>query len=452
MSKNKLRIKNKGISLFLLLAEFFCVFTGCTHVSDSPALQDPIEYAAEDTRSAPTKYEGFKEIFMDHDNPIPAEAVEWIDYYNGRFGDGSADRVIMTRDEIDALNREITEKCDAVYDIEYTESTRMGDDVRAMIERYAIPAASTVRRDGSAITSAEREYVFANRNLEKIPDEVAPKGAIITSRCSLRSLPTDIGFYAAGDTYYDKIEETELIAGFPVLVLHESADGAFVFVESYYYRGWVDSRFAAYCSAEKYGLFKGSTNLVTVTAKRTYASGSVLDMGARLPYVSEDRDNFYVSLPSRADDGTLMLATTSLTKSSAVFGSLPFTMKNYFAQAFKYLGTDYGWGGAGGNVDCSGFVCAVMRSFGIYLPRNTGDQSSLSVLLTSVSGTGDTNIKTAIESANSPAAIYRPGHVMLYLGTVDGVIHVIHAPTGGDKVKVAPLTYLTNITGIREFK
>jgi cell wall-associated NlpC family hydrolase len=127
-------------------------------------------------------------------------------------------------------------------------------------------------------------------------------------------------------------------------------------------------------------------------------------------------------------------------------------MENYYAQAFKFLGTDYGWGGADGNVDCSGYICAVMRSFGIYLPRNTGDQSKLDVLLTKLSGTGDDNITSVITSTDTPTAIYRPGHVMLYLGVRDGVIYIIHAPTGGDKVKVAPLTYISNITGIRQFK
>ena len=62
MSKNKLRSKNKGISLLLLIAEFFCVFTGCSRITDSPALQDPIEYATEDVRSAPIETTDFKEI------------------------------------------------------------------------------------------------------------------------------------------------------------------------------------------------------------------------------------------------------------------------------------------------------------------------------------------------------------------------------------------------------
>jgi len=448
MSKNKLRNKNKGFSLFLLLAEFFCVFSGCSRITDSIALQDPIKYAIEDVRSAPIETTDFKEIIMDFENQIPKDAVEWIEYYNGKYGDRSADRIIMTSDAIDALNREIIEKCDAVYDMQYTGNTLAGADVREMIEKYVIPNASSVRRNGSSITAEEREYVLANRNIENIPEIVSPKPAVIISRCSLRALPTDIGFYAAGDTYFDRIEETELIAGFPVLVLHESAGGEFVFIESYFYRGWVDSNFVAYCNEDEYELYRSSEQYVTITSKNLSVMGAVLDMGVRLPYVSEDGENYYVNLPISRN----LTTEAAIPKSDAVYGSLPLSMKNYYAQAFKFLGTDYGWGGADGNVDCSGFVCAVMRSFGIYLPRNTRDQSTMQVLLTSLASSGDTKIDLEIKSANAPAAIYRPGHVMLYLGEREGVIYIIHAPTGGDKVKVAPLTYISNITGIRQFK
>ena len=105
MSKIKLRNKNKGISILLLLAEFFCVFVGCARAADSPSLQDPIEYAIMDTNSAPIETADFKEVIMDYENTIPEDALEWVKYYNEMYGENAASSVILTEEEIASLNR-----------------------------------------------------------------------------------------------------------------------------------------------------------------------------------------------------------------------------------------------------------------------------------------------------------------------------------------------------------
>ena len=164
--------------------------------------------------------------------------------------------------------------------------------------------------------------------------------------------------------------------------------------------------------------------------------------------VTEDEDSYTVQIPKRrGDTGTLFLEEAELSKADAVRGSLEYTMKNYYAQAFAYLGTYYGWGGADGGVDCSGFVCAIFRTFGIYLPRNTGEQSKYAgtvlSLLNDPSGVLDT--------VDQPAAVYRPGHVMLYLGKKNNTHYIIHAPQGGEQVCVAELS-MANLTGVSVFR
>ena len=121
-------------------------------------------------------------------------------------------------------------------------------------------------------------------------------------------------------------------------------------------------------------------------------------------------------------------------------------MENYYRQAFLYLGTYYGWGGSSGGVDCSGFVCAVFRTFGIYLPRNTGEQSKYAGKLLPLTE----NPSGVLDTVRKPAAVYRPGHVMLYLGKKDGTHYIIHAPQGGEQVCVAELS-MANLTGVSVF-
>ncbi len=389
---------------------------------------------------------------MDNDINIPTEALEWISVYNEKHGADAAKKIIMTESEIALLNEKIKYGSDSMFDMELHNNHYSASDVREMIEKYGPPHPTTVTNHGSAISTEQRTRILDNRNLSRIPENIVPACAVITSRANLTSLPTDIGFYAPGDTYYNKIQETELVVGTPILVLHTSADGCFVFAQSYFYRGWISVTDMAYCTEFDYKLFNSSERFVTLTETKTEAVGTTLDMGVKLPYISEDKSNFFVKLPCRDESGNLLISHTAIKKSAAVFGNLPLTMENYYSQSFRYLGMEYGWGGADGGVDCSGFVCAVFRTFGIYLPRNTGEQSMLPTNLTQLTGTGGRRITELITETKAPTAIYRPGHVMLYLGVKNGIVHIIHAPRGGEKVEAVPLTYLENITGITEFK
>jgi len=219
-------------------------------------------------------------------------------------------------------------------------------------------------------------------------------------------------------------------------------------VQSYYYTGWIASDCAAVCSREEFDRFaEVRANLyVTVTDARLDRNGVRLDMGTVLPYLSEDENDFLVSLPARGENGTLILRTERLPKESCILGSLPYTPENTIHQAFAFLGTPYGWGGAGGNVDCSGFICAVYRCFGMYLPRNTGEQLLYNGESVNLSGLTADQKHAALTGLGMPSTVHWTGHVMLYLGEKNGVHYVIHAPQGGETVTVMPLnmhsTYL----------
>lgn len=100
------------------------------------------------------------------------------------------------------------------------------------------------------------------------------------------------------------------------------------------------------------------------------------------------------------------------------------------AEANKYLGTPYLWGGTTPDgFDCSGFVQYVMKQVGISVSRTTDTQ---------------VNDGTAIEEANlQPGDIVlfqksgesTPSHVGIYIGNDE----YIHSPQANDKVKISKL-------------
>jgi len=381
---------------------------------------------------------------------LTSESLEWIELYENTHGAGSASEVILNEKEISIFSRDIAEKSPACTDMRNPYHSISEDKLRAMLGKYAVPQGEYYDKTGRLITREEITEIMSNIAADDIQEKNSTVKAVITERCSLKSLPTELDFFARGDTYYSAIQESELIPSFPVLKLHESKDGKFWFVQSYYYIGWIPASCAAVCSDDEYRFYANPDRYVTVIEPYTMIGDVRYDMGAFLPYVGENDTSFTVRLPKRGEGGKLYFTEETVNRDAAVYGRLPYTTEYFYSQAFKYIGTEYGWGGAGGGVDCSGFVCSVFRSFGIYLPRNTGDQRLASGEYHNLDGYSKHDVIEVFASLRYPAAIHRPGHVMLFLGLKDGVPHIIHAPTGGEKVSAAALTYTDNLQSVSE--
>ena len=102
------------------------------------------------------------------------------------------------------------------------------------------------------------------------------------------------------------------------------------------------------------------------------------------------------------------------------------TSESVVKQAFKFLGKVYGYGGALSSNDCSGYVRQVYGCYGLDLPRNAraiAERSDLG----SINCSKMTTTKKRSLLADMPAGLplYMDGHIMLYLGTENGVPYVI---------------------------
>ena len=450
---NRLKtLKDRVRRLIALLSLGVLFFSSCG-IADMIELRDaasgPAPYQSKDAETPKEPAESLPETdpakIGNEESPGTApdsgieaseETAVWIARYEGLFGEGSADEVLLTPDEIAAYNRRIIDECATVIDIASVPEAVVGDDRLRETACSPVPDAEFYDAEGNVIDFSP---IFENAAPGSIPDTITPRTAVVTKRCSCTSLPTSLEVYDNGDTYYSKIQLTELIVGMPVWVLHESADGAFLFVQSYYYIGWIPSDSAALCGEEDFRLFAEPEDPVTVIRVSVPCGDTVLDMGVRLPIREEADDGWTVSLPTRGEDGRLALADFELKKDEAVRGYLPYTMRNFYTEAFACLGTPYGWGGSDGGLDCSGFVCAVFRTFGIYLPRDTRDQKDHAGIAHAADGLTQEEIDGLLTGSRYPVCLHSPGHVMLCLGEENGVPTVIHAPRGGEFVTVAPL-------------
>lgn len=436
----------------IVSAGVFLLFTGCTLRSTTE--MPPQSNLRSTVETYPSTQDSTIEPLLPVRKPqepmrmLRTEALEWIQIYENRYGAGTTSIEIETADEIAVYNTQIIASCPTVVDMADVPESLTGEKLREMILRYTSPIGEHCDRDGQYISWEEKNGILTNRNIDAIEQTIPVKRAVITSRCDMKSLPTGLDFYNYGDKYYSQIQETELIVSTPVWVLHVSMDEKFFFVQARCYVGWVPAEAVAFCSDAQYSMFSEPTRFITMVQPYVNIHEVRVDMGATLPYQCEDMVSYHVYLPTRDDNGFLAFDEALVDKHDAAFGYLPYTMENYYNQAFAYLGTMYGWGGADGGVDCSGFICSVFNTFGIHLPRNTGEQKLYSGINHSLSSHSYTETTAIFEQIRDPASVHRPGHVMLYLGMRDSCPYVIHAPQGGEVVTVTSLSVPGNLQSV----
>jgi hypothetical protein len=130
-----------------------------------------------------------------------------------------------------------------------------------------------------------------------------------------------------------------------------------------------------------------------------------------------------VKIPTRNLDGALSEVTGYLKKDQICIGFLPYTPRNMVDQAFKMLNSPYGWGGMYAEQDCSSLIQEVFSTVGIVMPRNSDQQSMVGILAAGFSDKENPDVKLpALQRTAAPGitTLYMKGHIMLYLGLVQG--------------------------------
>ena len=114
--------------------------------------------------------------------------------------------------------------------------------------------------------------------------------------------------------------------------------------------------------------------------------------------------------------------TSTSGSTSTVTGSA--SAQAVIAEAKKYLGVPYKWGGSTpSGFDCSGFTSYVYKKFGISLPRTSRAQQ---------------NVGTQVSLSNvQPGDLVFMGKPAYHVGIYIGGGQYIHAPQTGDVVKIA---------------
>ncbi len=371
--------------------------------------------------------------------PGVSAAMNTPGYWIGRHPD--PDRLAMTEVEIGAFNRQTRTADLGVVEVAEFDDTVDGGKLKTdFIDCLgSIKGQGYYLADGRQPDDAWWHSIESNMNLTAIEPEVRVDFGLIVGYCDHRILPVVEGLYRANlDLNFDRLQDSTLDVGAPVAILHRSRDGRWVYAVGETLQGWVQAENVALCEREIVRDYVQAGKFAVITAAKAdlwsdenlHSHLVRAQMGTRLAVTEDsDPDKLCVLVPSRDRDGVCVMKTAYIQRTEASLGYLPYTSRTIIQQAFKLLNTPYGWGGLFGEQDCSRFVQEVFATVGLILPRNSSEQGRVGREIYANPQVGLAAEKRAILSEHATGGLtllLMNGHIMLFLGSVDGRPYIIH--------------------------
>ena len=339
----------------------------------------------------------------------------------------NAEEIIMSVNDIKRFNIKITEKVPTVKNLEDISENISKEILTNYINSYKIPVKNMYSLKGELITKDFYDKLIFNRNIKSLQNSNKIKYGLTVKKVSLRSFPDETPIFSSLEhseiNNMDRFQQTGCFPFEPLIILHESTDSKWFFVETYNYRGWTKQENIAVAEDKKQVFdYANCEEFLMVIAKNIKLNTEEIlcSMGTKI-YLQKSTDNYQIKIPSRTKEGTIKFITTQLKKSpSIVEGYLPFTRLNIINQGLKFLDDKYDWGDRFTGKDCSSFILTIYKTFGFRIPRDADEQEQCSDYSLKF------NNQDTLNSLELGDILFMEGHVMLYIGEYKGTHYMLH--------------------------
>ncbi len=261
--------------------------------------------------------------------------------------------------------------------------------------------------------------------------------AVTLRDANIRGFPTMKPLFKdptkAGEGFpFDYLQNSSIHANKPIFVTHYSKDREWVHVFSSFTSGWMKvenivflkkEHTDAWQKAQQIFLIKENIPLYNEDNNFLFYS----KIGMMLALISEDDKNFTVLAITSYKNTQAKFERVNIPKEIAKKDALNLdrdSLENIMSEIFD---TNYGWGGLYGQRDCSSTIRDMYAPFGIWLPRNSSQQAKIGKII-SFDGLSDEE-KIAVIKEKAVAfqtLLYKKGHIVLYVGTLDDEIVIFH--------------------------
>jgi hypothetical protein len=411
--------------------------------------------------------------------PATAE-MQNPDYWIRLIGPG-AEKVIMTPEQISALNRKNRTRALETTDINgkpYSFANIMrnrefeglqfysqdplslrpfpGDSLKIGLKRIRdyVTAGKFWDRRGLPYSDDMKREIIARMSEESVPATVEPRTGILVEHTLNRAAPIATPAHNAQFGWLDMFAIGSFETGAPVAVLHTSADGAWHYIRAEFMYGWVPAVSVAFAPPRNIRRLAESDRFIVVLPHKLSVFGdrerrtilAEVYQGTRLVIASRTADGYRVLVPFRKPDGSLLAAEGWVAPDADVsVGYQPFTQANVIRTMFRLLNRPYGWHDSYHERDCCGAIRTVLKTFGIITPRGTTHELHSSDHVICFTKETPREVKYRQLDTCEPAITMCgfTGHIVMYLGKVDGSYFVIHSngysyhDADGTEVKIA---------------
>jgi hypothetical protein len=359
------------------------------------------------------------------------------------------DEIIIPEEDIAAFNETIRDGTGKIKEITQYPSSYQG---QWLAETFSAAIGAMMKRknftlDGKKAKADFFEDIEANMDIDGIPSEVKVRFGFVVAYTHQRVLPTSSGLYSKKMNHaFDRLQNSALDLGTPVVILHETADKKWFYADSPLSAGWIRAEDVGLCTREQMVHYATAEPFVVTLRAKTdifldedlRGHHAYVRMGSRFACRYAQKQGLVeILLPVRAEDGSLNFAGGFLSEKDIHRGYLPYTQRTIITQAFQLLNTPYGWGGMYGEQDCSRFIQEIFATAGIFLPRNSSQQAKVGRLAAQFDESITTEERRQLISRDAAAGItllQMSGHIMLYLGMTCGENYAIHDMWGyGEK-------------------
>ena len=254
---------------------------------------------------------------------------------------------------------------------------------------------------------------------------------------SLRNFPTQKPLFRdpskAGEGFpFDYLQNSAVHANEPIYISHYSKDGAWVYVYTSYASGWLPSYTISYLNKKERKKWMHSKPVFLLKEKvaLTDTNGHFLfysRVGMRLSFYKKRGLYTYAKAVAPGAFNKPTFVTVKFRHQDVTLKPLYLNSKNLTKITSDVMKSNYGWGGLYEERDCSSTLRDIYTPFGIWIPRNSSQQSRVGKIISFRDlNTSEKEALIVKEGIPFETFLHRRGHIMLYLGTYEGNIMILH--------------------------
>lgn len=236
-----------------------------------------------------------------------------------------------------------------------------------------------------------------------------------------------------GEGYpFDDLQQSFIAANTPIFVWHISRDGAWYFIMTDSYTGWISKENIAFVNNDFMQVWENYSHVAAlhdnIPVFDNYTNFLFKSrIGMIYPVIQRNTFNYQILTAMRDENYFATAKLANIPIKYATEFPLLISTKNVAVLANTILGNYYGWGGMYGYRDCSATLKDLFAPFGIWLPRNSQDQLQESSFIDLSKMSNAEKVKTLLEKGIPFfTLVHLPGHILLYLGKINDDIFVLH--------------------------